>query len=158
MRSDSGLELRTKFQGMRLIRNCFQGKNLEQWLIQELKIPKSSAIVIAQKLLDLRFFCSQDIKNTSMFDSETIYKCFEDLVPSLNTKTDWTGEVRFANEVIEEMRKLLLDIECRFIAQSGREVDYKAIAESNSFKNYKVRFITKCQSQITKCNGIILHV
>lgn len=158
MRSESGLELKTKFQGMKLIRNCFLGKDLEQWLMKELKIPKSSASVIAQKLLDLRFFVSQEGKNLSMFDSEIIYKCFEDVVPSLNTKTDWTGEVRLATEVIEEMRKLLLDMECRYIAQSGREVDYKAIAESHSFKNYKVLakflFFSSCFSFFLFCLAI----
>uniref|UniRef100_A0A7S4HGZ1 DEP domain-containing protein n=1 Tax=Vannella robusta TaxID=1487602 RepID=A0A7S4HGZ1_9EUKA len=139
MRSSTGIEMRTKLQGLKLIRNCFTGADVEQWLVRTLEVPKSSATVLAQKLLDLRFFCPQGKhSNSSLFDSEVIYKCFEDIVPSLNTKTDWSGEVRPATEVIDEMRRLLLDLECRFIAQSGREVDYKAISESSAFKNYKL--------------------
>ena len=144
MRSFDGIEFRTRFVGLRLISNTFQGKDLISWLTKKHGIPTTSASVIAQKLLDLQFFCAQgkDQKNP-IFKESCIYKCYEDIVPALNTKTDWSGEVRPASEVIDEMRRLLLDIESKFIAQSGKEVDYDAISSSSSFKNYKVTNITK---------------
>lgn len=149
MRNFDGVELRTRFVGLRLITNTFQGKDLQQWLMKKYEIPKSSTLQTAQKLLDLQFFCAQGKDNKNpIFSSDVIYKCYEDIIPALNTKTDWSGEVRPANEVIDEMRRLLLDIESHFIAPSGKEVDYNAIANSKSFKTYKVLNVYKMKMKV----------
>jgi len=145
---ETGLVLRTRFIGLRPVSGTFIGEELLNWIEEHMSVPRRAAIHVSQQLLDLQFYCAISNKKQEMiFSDSTVYKFYEDMVEALNAKTNWTGEVRPATEVVCEMRKILLDIEGRFVTESGRGVNYQAIASSPQFKNYQL-----CAMEMQKVN------
>lgn len=141
---EEGLSTGTRLVGLRVISNAFSGDELVRWIMKRYNITSVSALTRATKLFHAQFIRCQTAENGEEFLPHEIYKCFEDIIPALNTKNKWYGEARSAQLIIEELRTILLVLEEQFIGDQGRSVDYQAAGTSEKFKIYK-HYISELQ-------------
>ncbi|XP_060077398.1 uncharacterized protein LOC132556952 [Ylistrum balloti] len=121
-------------------KRSFVGREFVDWVVKTKGLERSTAVEMGQNLIDKHF--GHNVKSTSdevFQDSpDKYYRLLEDDESSaLNAGEMSQCEPRPADELGEEIRKLILKIYNAFLSADGKKVNYKGIAGSTEFEKYK---------------------
>ncbi|XP_032888496.1 uncharacterized protein LOC116980420 isoform X2 [Amblyraja radiata] len=117
--------------------NTFTGKKLITWLISNRNVDKPAAVAMAKVLISRKFL--NPLSENAMEDSDSLFRLVEHDSPSaLNTGA--TAELRAvsASGHSEIMRELILKLFAEYITPDGKYVDYKGMATSPMFEEFRV--------------------
>ncbi|MCC0177541.1 hypothetical protein I4641_11185 [Waterburya agarophytonicola K14] len=87
MRSDKGVEIKTRRHKLKLYQRCFLGNEAVDWISKEVKISRSDAIKVGQKMLEKGFF-SHVTDDHNFKDEGLFYRFNED-----KDKSIWNSNV-----------------------------------------------------------------
>ena len=77
MRSENGVEIKTRRQKLKLFQRCFLGNEAVAWIAEYAKVPPEDAIALGQKMIDKNIF--HHVLDEHQFkDEELFYRFYED--------------------------------------------------------------------------------
>ncbi|XP_068237887.1 uncharacterized protein [Palaemon carinicauda] len=119
------------------IKNAFSGQQFIQWIMENKSINEEEASKIGTDLLTKKFIKSIQDSSTFEKDENSFYSLNDNSESSaLNAGLTQTCSVESANELSESLRRLIIRILDDHVASDGKAVNYKAIKESEAYKEY----------------------
>lgn len=77
MRSENGVEIKTRRQKLKLFQRCFLGNEAVDWIVQQTKLSRADAVALGQKMSDKGIF--HHVLDEHQFkDEELFYRFHED--------------------------------------------------------------------------------
>ena len=118
-------------------KKSFTGKDFVKWVMEKKNIDKKDAIEMGQTLIDKNF--GNKAKDEAEFKEDgKFYRLLEDDESSaLNAGATSSCTPRPANNLGEDIRKLILKLYAAFLSPDGKKVNYSGIAKSSEFDLYK---------------------
>ncbi|RDD47850.1 Glutaredoxin-1 [Trichoplax sp. H2] len=113
------------------------GSEATEWLAKHKNIDIDEALKLGQELID-RYFL-HPIHGDRKFENGSSYYRFleDDDDKALNMEFTSECEPRSASEVGEDLRRLILKTYSKYLSNDGKKIDYKGIAESQEFQEYR---------------------
>lgn len=116
----------------------FTGKEFLQWVKAKKKEDEVKAVDMGQALLDRKFIKSSKESDLKFSLKDDLYTLIQDeKSDALNNGPLSSCAPQSANEVGNQMRKLILLIYGKYLSSDGKAVDYKGIKSSSEFETYK---------------------
>ena len=120
------------------LKDAFTGKEFVDWVMKAKNLDEEKAIEMGQELIARKFGYGVHQEEEFKNDSDAIYQLGSGLTGiALNTDQVNNCAQRKAEDVAEDLRKLILQIFAAFLSPDGKSVNYKGIKESQMFENYK---------------------
>lgn len=119
-------------------KRSFVGREFVDWVVKTKGLDRSVAIEMGQALIDKHF--GHDVKSDETFQDapDKYYRLLEDdESTALNAGETSQCEPKPADELGEEIRKLILKIYTAFLSPDGKKVNYQGIGNSAEFEKYK---------------------
>lgn len=118
-------------------KRTFTGKDFVRWLVSAKDYDEQTALSKGEYLIQHHFV--HPVKHSSTFgNDDELYRLVADEdSQALNQGDVSQCEVTSANQLGEDLRKLILKIYNGFLSDDGKRVDYKGIAESDLFQQYQ---------------------
>ena len=118
-------------------KDAFTGKDFVDWAMETKNVDQTKALEMGQELISRKFGFGIALEEFK-YDPEAVYQLGSGLSGNaLNADQLNNCAQRSANDVAEDLRKLILQIFAAFLSKDGRSVDYKGIKESKMFDTYK---------------------
>lgn len=76
MRSETGVEIKTRRHNIKLYQRCFLGNEAVDWITKRVKISRTDAVALGQKMIDKGIFCH--VLEQHQFKDEGLFYRFKD--------------------------------------------------------------------------------
>ena len=87
MRGENGIKIKTRRHKLKLYHHCFLGNETVDWIVKQLKISRSDAVNLGQKMIDKKIF--HHVVDEHQFKDEPLfYRFYED-----ENKNIWTDKI-----------------------------------------------------------------
>lgn len=117
--------------------DSFKGRDFVDWAVESKQVSREKALEMGQGLVSRKFGRSAVQEEDQQFkDDDTLYQLLSS-AKALNSDVISDCVQRPANDVAEDLRKLILKIFAQYLSPDGRSVDYKGIRDSSMFETYK---------------------
>ncbi|XP_033738252.1 LOW QUALITY PROTEIN: uncharacterized protein LOC117325864 [Pecten maximus] len=119
-------------------KRSFVGREFVDWVVKTKGLDRNVAVDMGQALIDKHF--GHNVKSEEVFQDspDKYYRLLEDdESTALNAGETSQCEPKPADELGEEIRKLILKIYNAFLSKDGKKVNYRGIAGSSEFERYK---------------------
>lgn len=142
-RLKAGISVQDRLFAFHVYHSCFVGSDAVEWLKNDQKLTKEEALSLGNKLMAKHFF--HHVTRNRERRLEDTYQFYKFLGDSgvltkgscLNfTGTIWSGEIRRPAKVVAELAGIMQSICDEYVAEDGRWVDYRALAESALMRRY----------------------
>lgn len=87
MRGENGIKIKTRRYKLKLYHHCFLGNEIVDWIVEKLKISRTDAVKLGQKMIDKKIF--HHVVDEHQFKDEPLfYRFYED-----ENKNIWTDKI-----------------------------------------------------------------
>ncbi|XP_066964529.1 uncharacterized protein [Macrobrachium rosenbergii] len=134
---ESGILRSQRLSLFSTVKNAFSGQQFVQWIMENKKINEEEALKIGTELLTKKFIKSTQDGSTFENSAQSYYSLNDNSDSlALNAGLTQNCVVENANELSELLRRLIIRLFDDHVSSDGKTVNYKAIKESETYKEY----------------------